>query len=35
MTCLNPTKKETYSQNARPDALTPAAVATPQPWRNP
>jgi hypothetical protein len=29
MTCLYPTRKETYSQNARPDALTLAAVATP------
>jgi hypothetical protein len=35
MTYLNPTRKQTYSQNARPEALTPATVVTPQPWRSP
>jgi non-heme chloroperoxidase len=31
----NPTRKETYSQNARPDALTPATVATPSTLEDP
>ena len=35
MTFLNPIRKETYSQNARPVELTPAAVGTPSTLKEP